>query len=943
MNLAQLEQINLQVLSKEELIHLKTRVSQVKSALLTPSAEFTAFRGKTNSRLGAKELFPRYQKLESNGRIECGCIHCISTYEVYSADEWLKRLFKSKLDSQSKRYIVQMEKEVVKSFEDQRNKFIDSVMEQYKQTGRIDFQMLNKQMTEHLNTVSDKANDPVMFYHKYISDAASESALKRIGNRREDIRKIKKSAQYDPKQTRLNDLIDRSMSKVKSVPDDVVSDMKSKWVEKGTSTDLLSDLLHSEEREIKENPPSDREVRDALGDLWNKKRHVYQRVIRTESVNLYAKVQLQEWFDQGVTEVERVSINDTPTCLLCRELSSPGRNVYLIEELLKQDYPVSFMSHPLCFIDHQIPIFTSKGWKHIGKIKVGDLVLTHQGKFQKVKKLLEPISYKGEVISIETSEVMSYTSYGRVSVTLEHPFYIVGKGWIKASDLVVGDKMKMLAGRCLCCEKLIPFYKKYCSNHCQSSGVVNKQWRNRREDPIEIVAFGSTVSKAMKKANVEDPDLRFRCTKHISKMLKGWVEMGVHPFQDPENQKKGMKALAEKHGGQSFLEMKMKWLLEQKKLNFIQQYPIEKFEKDKLGKKRNWFVDFVLKDYKIAVECDGERWHGKNALWFDELEDSLRTQDIEKQGFTILRFTESQIMKNLKNCSDEIDRVLMNHNEKYEFLEVEIKRLNRWNLKFPRRLYNLSVDEDESFIASGLISHNCRCGYIPRINFSIFDELEQDLMATNPPTTFDKAEDMQLGEVLVKDVPLEFEELIRKMIGEAPPNSVVSFVPDVTTHLLWQKDMMEDLIMKHGKNATTALQSLIKDMRGKIISYVTKDHENVLISGFAADAIPITSPVARLTAEQAFDDLTDSQGKFVDEKFQKAKQIVSSEMNDGIQYQVKGLFVSPLASRDVRSYFVESYVAYFVEPIKLFYFDGQLYEWFKNQFFSKEYIDSPLR
>jgi len=52
----------------------------------------------------------------------------------------------------------------------------------------------------------------------------------------------------------------------------------------------------------------------------------------------------------------------------------------------KEDIDI-VMSHPECFTNPMTPIYTSEGWKAIGKIKEGDLVLTHEGRFRKTAKI----------------------------------------------------------------------------------------------------------------------------------------------------------------------------------------------------------------------------------------------------------------------------------------------------------------------------------------------------------------------------------------------------------------------------------------------------------------------------------------------------------------------------------------------------------------------------
>ena len=586
LSIESLKKIDLKQLSKEELVTLKKVVGMLKNtAVREPTKEFLQYRESYKGRtVTASYLFPKIGKKQYLD--DCECLICVGDIKAYAVDEWQRRLMRSKIDNKSKRYIVELERDVVTTFDNKRDDFIKEMMAAYKEKGYVSFQDLSYALSRHLNEVSDKSSYPVMYYHKYVNDSAVDSAYRKLGYDREGVRAVRRQAQYDPKDSRLRENIDNSMGLVRSVPEEVVNQIKDMWNQEGNPSSIVHTLVKRDEEAIKRNPPSDREMRDALSNLWSKQRYVYQRIVRTESVNLYAKVQLQEWWDQGIREVERVAINDTRTCLLCRELASPGRNVYLIEDLLREMYPVSFMSHPLC-----------------------------------------------------------------------------------------------------------------------------------------------------------------------------------------------------------------------------------------------------------------------------------------------------------------------------------------------------------------------RCSYIPRVNLSVFDELEAELMASNPPSEFDVARDQNVGEVRLESVPLEYEDLIRKMVEEATPDSTVAFIPDVVNHIKWQEDMLDDLKEKYPnkQEQLMALQQMTQEKRGKIISYVTKDKEYALISGFAADSIPITAPVGRLKAEQQWDELSDSQKEWVKDRYSRKEKEELIHKEDGMQYVVRPMFVSPLAEIDAQTYFVESYIGYMVNPIQLLYVDELMYNWLKQEFFSKEYLDFPVR
>jgi len=48
-----------------------------------------------------------------------------------------------------------------------------------------------------------------------------------------------------------------------------------------------------------------------------------------------------------------------------------------------------------------------------------------------------------------------------------------------------------------------------------------------------------------------------------------------------------------------------------------------------------------------------------------------------------------------------------------DFIEVAVKQVNQWRAYSSCTLYNFSVEEDESYIAKGVVVHNCRCIALP--------------------------------------------------------------------------------------------------------------------------------------------------------------------------------------------------------------------------------------
>ncbi|MBM6594535.1 endonuclease domain-containing protein [Microvirga pudoricolor] len=73
----------------------------------------------------------------------------------------------------------------------------------------------------------------------------------------------------------------------------------------------------------------------------------------------------------------------------------------------------------------------------------------------------------------------------------------------------------------------------------------------------------------------------------------------------------------------------------------------------------NYTVDFLCFERKLVVELDGKQ-HG----WF-EAYDAKRTEEIERQGFVVVRFTNSDVL-------NDLDSVLMRIGEAAAFPETSL-------------------------------------------------------------------------------------------------------------------------------------------------------------------------------------------------------------------------------------------------------------------------------
>lgn len=107
-------------------------------------------------------------------------------------------------------------------------------------------------------------------------------------------------------------------------------------------------------------------------------------------------------------------------------------------------------------------------------------------------------------------------------------------------------------------------------------------------------------------------------------------------------------------------------------------YRYRKNDKTVFGK-----PDFTFKKYKIAVFCDSDFWHGKNweerkrdhktniEFWHKKIERNIErdkevSEELNKQGWTIIRFWGQDIKKNLLFCVEKVVKAINEEKRKHQ-------------------------------------------------------------------------------------------------------------------------------------------------------------------------------------------------------------------------------------------------------------------------------------
>ncbi len=476
-----------------------------------------------------------------------------------------------------------------------------------------------------------------------------------------------------------------------------------------------------------------------------------EMIARTETARAFSTGHIEAWRSTGVVS-RKVWVAALDACPFCREMD--GTVVDLDENFLdkgdEQDVPwrgetivlgqdYSAVNgpplHPNCITDGNVPVFTSKGWKPIRDIKEQELVLTHKGRFRKVTKAIHSVYGAG------TTKITFGKASRDLTVTDDHPILVGGK-WVAAKDVKRGDALSILGQPCARCGKMTMWNMKYCSHTCLSLDITDAQ----RADPEHRKIISRKASAQLTREYANGTRDRFEITKGMNKAMRLLGAQGLCPLQRPEvrdkirlvtntptqrrisslrmrrhnpatvpevrarmtaSYAKTMLLHPERHpnvvmaqrGFITSIERKVKELLDTIGIAYTQQHPVDRF-----------FVDFAIPSLMVAIEVDGNYWHK------DTQKDADRQAIIEGKGWYVVRFREDQINDNLQSVSQELVRIAANHAGEYKFAAVKVLKVERWKLGKPRAVYNLSVAEDESYIAKGMVVHNCRCVLIAELD-----------------------------------------------------------------------------------------------------------------------------------------------------------------------------------------------------------------------------------
>jgi hypothetical protein len=114
-------------------------------------------------------------------------------------------------------------------------------------------------------------------------------------------------------------------------------------------------------------------------------------------------------------------------------------------------------------------IETAAGSRRISQVKVGDLVLTHQGRYRPVQQVLRS-RHDGTFTKIRFrgQSAGGSDAYASLVCTPNHPVLVVREGhegFLPASEIRPGDAVRQVAKKCARCDTPIPFGMRVCEQH----------------------------------------------------------------------------------------------------------------------------------------------------------------------------------------------------------------------------------------------------------------------------------------------------------------------------------------------------------------------------------------------------------------------------------------------------------------------------------------------
>lgn len=382
-------------------------------------------------------------------------------------------------------------------------------------------------------------------------------------------------------------------------------------------------------------------------------------------------------------------------------------------------------------------VLTLDGWIKISRVRVGDYVLTHRDRYRKV------VATRGKHYAGPTVR-MAFGRGVEATATAEHRI-LTRRGWVEARDLTLDDEVALHAQPCVECGALVSVGPRLrtpplrCVS-CAKASANRRRWR----DPAQHVSLSdknrwrwaqpgarernSDKTRGLKRtlaqrqhraelakrhgiAHLAMKDVRARAGASLRqayadgriavsaarRKIFGEQSRRWHASLTPEQKRTRLSRMmagnTRASRGASSIEQPIRAWLEAQGLDYVPQWP---FRYRDANVERNGFADFYLPGPRLVVECDGY-WH------INDLEtqrrDRLKDQALIAEGIGVMRFQAGQIKQSFEAVASAIRTHCC-------MVWAKPKQLQLGHMAH-QPVYDLEVENDESFVAGGIVAHNC--------------------------------------------------------------------------------------------------------------------------------------------------------------------------------------------------------------------------------------------
>ena len=194
---------------------------------------------------------------------------------------------------------------------------------------------------------------------------------------------------------------------------------------------------------------------------------------------------------------------------------------------------------------------------------------------------------------------------------------------------------------------------KYCSIKCRNKGISKKMkgvFLGRKNPRFKggktkkKCAYCEKIFEVFPYRNHTAKHCGIKCSKlDTSKETREKIAKSIRKLQE-ENPMLHPNYILSQKGHETKIEKMVKEELMRRSLTPKIQYKLA-----------SYWLDLAFPEYKIAIECDGDYWHSKP---IQIRKDEEREEKIKKMGWKLMRFKETEILKNVEYVGDKIELTL---------------------------------------------------------------------------------------------------------------------------------------------------------------------------------------------------------------------------------------------------------------------------------------------